>query len=263
MNKNIKLASWNVNSLKVRLEQVKSLLVEEDLDILALQETKLIDAEFPNYIFQEMGYVVSFSGQKTYNGVAIISRKGLNDINTEIPLFADPQRRLIAATIGNLRLINLYVPNGSSLESDKYIYKLNWLENITQYIEEQLSIYPKLAVVGDFNIAPEDCDVHDIQEWQNDVLVSQPERLALQRILALNLFDSFRKFTIKEKHFSWWDYRAASFRRDRGLRIDLILLSKPLLAICTESKINREYRKKERSSDHAPVITTLDNTALE
>lgn len=257
MSKSIKLASWNVNSLKVRLEQVKSLLQEEDLDILSLQETKLTDENFPLNDFQEMGYEVTFSGQKTYNGVAIISRKSLADINTEIPLFTDPQRRLLAATIGDLRLINLYVPNGSSPESDKYTYKLSWLESITKYIAEQISIYPKLAVVGDFNIAPEDCDVHDIQAWQNDVLVSEPERDAFQKILDLKLFDSFRKLTPEEIQFSWWDYRAASFRRNRGLRIDLILLSQPLLDVCSKSVINREYRKKERPSDHAPVIVTL------
>lgn len=259
MSKKINLASWNVNSLKVRIEQVKSLLDEENLDILALQETKLVDADFPEAEFNDLGYKVSFSGQKTYNGVAIISRREMHDIETEIPNFSDPQRRLIAATIGELRLINLYVPNGSTPESDKYTYKLSWLANITNYIQQQLSIYPKLAVVGDFNIAPEDNDVHDIQEWQGSVLVSKPERDAFQKLISLNLNDSFRKFTPDDKEFSWWDYRAANFRRNRGLRIDLILLSNALQEVCTSSVIQREYRKKERPSDHAPVIVSIES----
>lgn len=259
MNNKINLASWNVNSLKVRLEQVKSLLKEENLDILAIQETKLVDADFPETEFSELGYNVSFSGQKTYNGVAILSRTEIQDIETEIPNFADPQRRLIAATIGDIRLINLYVPNGSAPDSDKYIYKLSWLESITNFIQQQLSIYPKVAVVGDFNIAPEDNDVHDIEEWRDSILVSQPERDAFQKLIALNLNDSFRKFTPHEKEFSWWDYRAASFRRNRGLRIDLILLSNALQELCTSSFIQREYRKKERPSDHAPVIVSIES----
>lgn len=255
----INLASWNVNSLKVRLEQVKSLLTEENLDILALQETKLVDAHFPIDEFTNLGYKVSFSGQKTYNGVAIISREEILNVETEIPNFADPQRRLLAATIGDLRVINLYVPNGSAPDSDKYTYKLSWLESITSYIKQQLSIYPKLAVVGDFNIAPEDNDVHDIKEWQDSVLVSKPERDAFQKLIDLNLIDSFREFTPQEKAFSWWDYRAASFRRNRGLRIDLILLSNALQEVCTSSIIQREYRKKERPSDHAPVIVSIES----
>lgn len=257
MNKQIKIGSWNVNSLKVRLDQVQDLLKEENLDILSLQETKVIDDDFPKSIFTEMGYHVCFSGQKTYNGVAIISKDPQLNIEYEIPTFKDPQKRLIAASIGNLRIINLYVPNGNSVDSDKYLYKLDWLKNITIYLQEQLSKHPNLVVVGDFNIAPEDRDVHDIKEWENCVLVSGPERDSLKNIMNLNLHDSFRKFNDTHNQFSWWDYRAASFRRNRGLRIDLILLSNSLIKNCLKSEINIEYRKHERPSDHAPVITVL------
>ncbi len=259
MNNNIKIASWNVNSLKVRLEQVQLFLAEENINILALQETKITDNDFPVSAFTEMGYHVCFSGQKTYNGVAIISKQPLTNIDNEIPNFSDPQKRIISASIGDLRIIDLYVPNGSSIESDKYKYKLNWLDNITNYLKDQLTKYPNLVVLGDFNIAPEDRDVHDIKEWEGGVLVSLPERNALKDIMSLNLYDSFRKFNQENNQFSWWDYRAASFRRNRGLRIDLILLSEPLLTRCVTSKINIEYRKKERPSDHAPVIVEISN----
>jgi len=259
MNNKIKIASWNVNSLKVRLSQVQDLLLEENLDILSLQETKVIDQEFPHETFTKMGYHICFSGQKTYNGVAIISKKPLTDIENTIPNFEDPQKRLIAASIGDLRIVNLYVPNGSSLDSDKYTYKLDWLKNIAIYLESQLIAHPNLVVLGDFNIAPEDKDVHDIKEWENCVLVSAPERDALKNIFGLNLHDSFRKFNQEDSQFSWWDYRAAGFRRNRGLRIDLILLSESLLKRCSNSEINVKYRKAERPSDHAPVIVTLDS----
>lgn len=257
MNTQIKIASWNVNSLKIRLEQVQALLIEENLDILCLQETKIIDTDFPKEVFESMGYYVEFSGQKTYNGVAIISKQPQKSLETVIPNFPDEQKRLIAACIDDLRIINLYVPNGGALDSDKYIYKLNWLKSVTNYLQDQLKIHQNLIVLGDFNIAPEDIDVHDIKEWEGSVLVSQAEREALQHILNLNLHDSFRTLNQNITQFSWWDYRAASFRRNRGLRIDLILLSQPLMTRCTNSTINVEYRKKERPSDHAPVIVTI------
>ena len=257
MNKQIKIASWNVNSLKMRLEQVKSLLIDEDLDILSLQETKTIDADFPKDIFTELGYNVSFSGQKAYNGVAIISKDPQDNIESQIPNFEDPQKRLLAVSINDLRIINLYVPNGSSTESDKYLYKLNWLKNITCYLQDQLIKYPNLIVLGDFNIAPEDIDVHDIKEWDGCVLVSAPERDALKTIMNLSLHDSFRKLNPSDNKYSWWDYRAASFRRNRGLRIDLVLVSNSILKRLTKSEIIKEYRKNEKPSDHAPAIITL------
>lgn len=257
----LKLASWNVNSLKIRLEQVLNWLETSAVDILALQETKLTDEYFPSQAFNERGYHVVYAGQKAYNGVAIISRQPLTEVMTDIPEFADPQRRILAATIGELRLINLYVPNGSEINSEKYSYKLGWLDKVTQFIRLQLALYPKLAVVGDFNIAPEDIDVHDPLEWKDCVLVSPPERQAFSALLDLGLIDSFRSFPQEEQSFSWWDYRAAGFRRNRGLRIDHILLTKALNAVCKESRIDKEPRKWERPSDHAPVWVSLESKA--
>ena len=248
-----KLASWNVNSLKVRLEQVLAWLDSSEVDILALQEIKMTDDQFPVEAFTSRGFHVVFSGQKTYNGVAIISRQPISDVVTDIPNLNDPQRRILAATIGDVRLINLYVPNGAAVGSDKYDYKLTWLPHVTEFIQQQLIQYPRMAVVGDFNIAPEDKDVHDPKEWEGCILVSPLERQALNKLLALGLHDSFRNFPQEEQQFSWWDYRAAGFRRNRGLRIDLILLSDALNADCKSSAIDKEPRRDERPSDHAPV----------
>ncbi|WP_058535813.1 exodeoxyribonuclease III [Legionella saoudiensis] len=254
----LKLASWNVNSLKIRLDQVLTWLSSSQVDVLAIQETKLIDENFPQSSFTEMGYHVVYSGQKTYNGVAIISRYPISDVITDIPDLDDPQRRILAVTVAGLRLINLYVPNGSELTSDKYEYKLNWLQKVTAFIQQQLSAYPQVAVVGDFNIAPEDRDVHDPVEWEGSVLVSAPERDAFIGLLQLGLYDSFRNFEQPEKTFSWWDYRAAGFRRNRGLRIDHVLLNSALNALCRSSNIDVEPRKAERPSDHAPVWVELE-----
>ncbi len=253
-----KLASWNVNSLKVRLEQVLEWIESSQVDVLALQETKLLDENFPAAAFTDRGYHVIFSGQKTYNGVAIVSRYPLTEVITDIPGLEDPQRRILAATVAGIRLIDLYVPNGAELISDKYQYKLSWLEKITAFIQQQLLIYPKLAVVGDFNIAPEDRDVHDPAEWVGCVLVSPAERKAFVDILCLGLHDSFRNFEQEENIFSWWDYRAAGFRRNRGLRIDHVLLSDQLNILCRQSGIDKEPRKVERPSDHAPVWVELE-----
>ncbi len=252
-----KLASWNVNSLKVRLEQVLLWLESSCVDVLALQETKMTDDQFPLNAFIERGFHVAFSGQKTYNGVAIISRYPIQDVVMDIPDLKDPQRRILAATIGDIRLINLYVPNGATVSSDKYEYKLSWLPHVTTFIKNQLGQYPELAVVGDFNIAPEDRDVHDPIAWEGSVLVSPLERQAFNELLALGLFDSFRNFPQEDELFSWWDYRAAGFRRNRGLRIDLILLSEALNKQCVVSAIDIEPRRAELPSDHAPVWVEL------
>lgn len=254
----LKLASWNVNSLKIRLEQVLQWLDSTQVDILALQETKLIDENFPAQLFQERGFHVVFSGQKTYNGVAIISKYPIENVVTDIPDLVDPQRRILAATIAGIRLINLYIPNGAAVGTDKYEYKLMWLEKVIAFIKQQLSEYPKLSVVGDFNIAPEDRDVHAPEEWNGCVLVSPQERQAFASCIALGLKDSFRNFEQAPQLFSWWDYRAAAFRRNRGLRIDHILLSDALTAQCIESCIDVEPRRAERPSDHAPVWVTLN-----
>lgn len=253
----IKLASWNVNSLKVRLDQVLAWLKSSETDILAMQETKLIDEQFPIGAFQECGYHVVFAGQKTYNGVAIVSRQPIEDVMNEVPALNDPQRRILAVTIGGIRLINLYVPNGSEVGSLKYQYKLGWLQTVTEFIKQQLSNYPKLAVVGDFNIAPEDQDVHNPKEWEGSVLVSPLERKAFAAWIELGLKDSFRCINPNAQEYSWWDYRAGSFRRNRGLRIDHILLSNHLHTRCLESQIDIEPRRAERPSDHAPVWVRL------
>lgn len=254
----IKLASWNVNSLTIRLDQVLNWLETSDIDVLALQETKLVDERFPKDIFTERGYHVIYSGQKSYNGVAIISRYPITDVLMTIPNLEDPQRRILAATVHNFRLVNLYVPNGSTVDSDKYQYKLMWLQKISAFIKSELENFPKLAVVGDFNIAPEDRDVHDPVDWLGSVLVSPLERQAFQELLSLGLIDSFRHFPQEENSFSWWDYRAACFRRNRGLRIDHILLSEELKLLCRGSKIDKIPRKWERPSDHAPVWVELE-----
>lgn len=248
-----KLASWNVNSLKVRLDQVLEWLETSGVDVLALQETKLTDENFPVNAFVDRGYHVVFKGQKTYNGVAVISRFPIENVVTEVANLDDPQRRILAVTISGIRIINLYVPNGSEPASDKYQYKLDWLEKVTAFIKDEVSNHPKVAVVGDFNIAPADRDVHNPAEWVGQVLVSPPEREAFFQILSLGLVDSFRNFEQEPESFSWWDYRAAGFRRNRGLRIDHILLSHELNKTCSEAGIDIEPRRAERPSDHAPV----------
>ncbi len=255
----IRLASWNVNSLKVRLEHILTWLDSSGVDVLALQETKLIDEHFPLNVFNELGYHAIYAGQKSYNGVAIISRYPMSNTLYEIPGLEDFQRRVLVTNIGDLRLINLYVPNGSQVDSEKYFYKLDWIKKVTAFITEQMKSHPLLAVVGDFNIAPEDIDVHNPAEWEGCVLVSPPERQAFRDLLALGLIDSVRQFLQEEQLFSWWDYRAANFRRNRGVRIDHILLSNALNAVCIQSKIDKDPRKWERPSDHAPVWVELQH----
>lgn len=252
-----KIASWNVNSLTVRLDQVITWLVSSEIDILALQETKVTDDKFPIQVFLDLGFHVAFSGQKTYNGVAIISRLPIEDVMMDVATWSDPQRRILAATIGNIRLINLYVPNGAAVNSDKYHYKLTWLKHVTAFIKQQCTEFPCVAVVGDFNIAPDDRDVHDPHEWEGSVLVSPLEREAFATLLTLGLNDSFRNGVQEAELFSWWDYRAAAFRRNRGARIDHILLSDTLNKQCLGSYIDKTPRKSERPSDHAPVWVAL------
>ena len=255
----MKLASWNVNSLKVRLPQLLEWLEAKQPDVVCLQETKLEDANFPQAEIEAAGYQVAFSGQKTYNGVAILSRGDLDDVVCNNPHFPDPQKRLIAATIDGIRVISAYVPNGQAVGSDKYDYKLSWLAALERWIAEQLVSHPKLALAGDFNIAPDDRDVHNPDAWTGQILCSEPERTAFQRLQALGLQDSFRLFEQPEKSFSWWDYRMLGFQKNQGLRIDHILLSAPLAARCTAAGIDREMRKRERPSDHAPVSATLSD----
>jgi exodeoxyribonuclease-3 len=250
----VKIASWNVNSLKVRLPQVLSWLESRQPDVLALQETKLTDENFPVEALKAVGYQVAFSGQKTYNGVALLARSEIIDTVTDPAGLEDAQRRILAGTVNGVRIVNLYVVNGEAVDSEKYAYKLDWLRRVHVWLKVELAAHPRMVVLGDFNIAPDDRDVHDPEAWRGEVLCSEPERDALRRMLDLGFADCFRLRVQPEQQFSWFDYRAASFRRNRGLRIDLILASASLLQQCRHSSIDLEPRGWERPSDHAPVI---------
>ncbi len=251
----MKLTTWNVNSLKVRLPHLLEWLVTNPVDVVCLQETKQQDADFPQAELNAAGYHSAFSGQKTYNGVAILSRDPLSEVQYGIPNFDDEQKRVIAATINGVRVVCVYIPNGQEVGSDKFQYKLKWLAALNGWLAEQLTIYPKLALLGDYNIAPEDRDVYDPVAWQGSVLVSEPERNAFQSLLHLGLRDAFRLFEQAEKSYSWWDYRMMAFRRNMGLRIDHILISQALQ--CTACRIDKAPRKLERPSDHTPVIAEI------
>jgi len=247
----MKIVTWNVNSLKIRLQQVQDWLQENQPDVLCLQETKTEDKNFPLEEIQQAGYQVVYSGQKTYNGVAIISKHPLTDVQHGIPDYADEQKRVLAATVQGVRIVCAYIPNGQSVDSDKYQYKLGWLQALHNWLKTDMQRYPKLALLGDYNIAPEDRDVHDPAAWVGNVLVSEPERAAFKGLQQLGLRDAFRLFEQPEKSFSWWDYRMMGFRRNHGLRIDHILISDGLS--CSACGIDKAPRKLERPSDHTPV----------
>jgi exodeoxyribonuclease III len=251
------IATWNVNSLRVRGEQLHEWLRTHAPDVVGLQETKMQDPDFPQAAFTAAGYHTAFSGQKTYNGVALLSRHPMTDVVRDIPGFDDPPRRVLAATIAGFRVINLYVPNGQAPGSEKFAYKLRWLEALTRWLKAEAETHPGLVVMGDFNVAPEDRDVHDPAAWVGCVHVSPEERAALARITDLQLVDAFRHFEQPEKSFSWWDYRQGGFRRNNGLRIDLILVHRQLLPRLTRCHIDVEPRRAERASDHTPVIATF------
>ncbi|RJQ47494.1 MAG: exodeoxyribonuclease III [Gammaproteobacteria bacterium] len=252
--KPFKAATWNVNSLRVRLPHVLAWLQTEQPDILALQETKLTDDDFPLSEIHDVGYQAVYSGQKTYNGVALLSRARPGEVQNNIPGLEDEQRRFLAADYDGLRVINLYVPNGASVGSDKYQYKLAWLEKVSTYLQAQLAAHERLLVLGDFNIAPQDLDVHDPKLWEGQVLVSEPERAAFRALLNMGLVDTLRLFEPGGGVYTWWDYRAGAFRRNHGLRIDHILLSPALRALCASCRVDKAPRKLERPSDHAPVV---------
>lgn len=254
----LKIASWNVNSLKVRLEQVLDWLEQSQTDVLAIQETKMEDSQFPKELIEEAGFEVVFSGQKTYNGVAIISRLPISQTLAGFPNFVDEQKRVLAASISGIRVINFYIPNGQSVGSSKYEYKLNWLNAMQEFIQQQIKEFGQVVVLGDFNIAPQDIDVHDPKQWEGQVLVSPEERLAFQKLLRQGLVDSLRLHHHQDNLYSWWDYRAAAFRRQMGLRIDHILISDNLSQQCVASGIDVKPRTHERPSDHTPVWLTLN-----
>lgn len=254
----MKIASWNVNSLNVRLPHVLAWCDVAQPDILGLQETKLPDERFPAQALAEAGYRSVFSGQKTYNGVAILSRDEARDPVTDIAGLEDPQRRILAATVGDVRVVNLYVVNGAEVGSEKFDYKLHWLDCVTQWLAREMEQHRNVVVMGDFNIAPDDRDVYDPEAWHEKILCSTPEREALQKIMGLGLQDTFRLFEQEERTWSWWDYRMNMFRRKLGLRIDLVLASAALAGKCTASYIDIEPRRQERPSDHAPAIAEFD-----
>ncbi|MSP97257.1 MAG: exodeoxyribonuclease III [Betaproteobacteria bacterium] len=253
------LATWNVNSLKVRLPHLLDWLARQQPDVVCLQETKTEDAKFPLAQLQAAGYQVAYSGQKTYNGVAILSRTAAADVQTGIPGFADEQKRVLAVTVKGVRVVCAYVPNGQSVDSEKYTYKLAWLAAFERWLAEELKRHADLAVLGDYNIAPADADVHDPKAWEGQVLCSDKERAAFQGLIDLGLKDSFRLFPQEERSYSWWDYRMNAFRRKMGMRIDHILLSAPLAGVCKRCLIDTEPRRLERPSDHAPVLAEVSH----
>jgi exodeoxyribonuclease-3 len=258
----MKLATWNVNSLNVRLPQVLDWLAANPVDALCLQELKLADDKFPLQAFTEVGYAAAWAGQKTYNGVAILSREpGIAHVRN-IPGHEDEQQRVIAVTLpspaGDVRVICAYCPNGQALDSDKYGYKLRWFGALRDWLKEEIAAHPRLAILGDYNVAPADEDVHNPEKWVGQVLVSEPERSAFRALLDLGLADSFRLFEQPPKSFSWWDYRQFGFKRNAGLRIDHILLTDSLKAACTACVIDKGPRGNTQPSDHAPVVATLD-----
>jgi len=257
----LSVATWNVNSLKVRLPHLLDWLREHAADVVCLQETKLTDDRFPVDELKAAGYRSVFAGQKTYNGVAILLRESntgaMSDVQVNLPNLADEQKRLLAISLDGLRIVNGYFPNGQAVGSEKFGYKLNWLAALTDWLRGELARHEQLLLAGDFNIAPEPRDVHDPALWEGQVLFSEPERAAFRALLDLGLKDSFRLFEQPERSYTWWDYRNLAFRRKMGLRIDHILLSAPLAARCSACSIDIEPRRREQPSDHAPVVATL------
>ena len=254
----MKLATWNVNSLAVRLPQVRDWLALHQPDVLCLQETKLTDDKFPRAEFKALGYCAEWHGQKTYNGVALLSRVAAADVVKNIPDFDDPQARVIAGTVRGVRVIGAYMPNGQAPDSDKFVYKMRWLEALRAWVALEAAQHARVVLVGDYNIAPEDRDVHDPVLWAGQILCTPQERAHFQALLGLGLHDAFRLFEQPPKSWSWWDYRNLAFRKNQGLRIDHILVTDALKPCVTACVIDKLPRKNERPSDHAPVMVTLD-----
>ncbi len=254
----MKLATWNVNSLAVRLPQLLDWLSANPVDAIVLQETKLTDDKFPAQAINDAGYQVHWFGQKTYNGVALLSREPATDIVRNIMGYADEQARVIAGTVGGVRVIGAYFPNGQAPDSDKFTYKMAWLDGLRAWIVEELKQHPNLVLMGDFNIAPEDQDVHDPVAWAGQIHCTPQEREHFKALIGIGLTDAFRLFEQAPKSWSWWDYRNLAFRKNQGLRIDHILVSQALKPRVTACVIDKLPRKNERPSDHAPVIVTID-----
>jgi exodeoxyribonuclease-3 len=251
----MKVATWNVNSIAARLPLALKWIESERPDVLCLQEIKCIDEKFPRQAFAELGYEAETFGQPTYNGVAILSREPCESVQRGFPGDGpDAQSRLIAATVDRVRVINVYVPNGGEISSDKYAFKLDWMQRLRGFLDSACDKDSQVLLCGDFNVAPQDIDVHDPEQWRGQVLFSEPERAALEKIRQWGLIDAFRLHNSQDKQYSWWDYRAAAFRRNAGLRIDHIFVTEPLAARCSSSRIDKEPRRWERPSDHAPVI---------
>jgi exodeoxyribonuclease III len=253
----MKLATWNVNSLAVRLPQVLDWLAANPMDAIVLQETKLTDDKFPAAEIEAAGYRVAWFGQKTYNGVAMLSRGEATQVQKNIPGLADEQARVIAGTLGTLRVIGAYFPNGQAPDSDKFQYKMRWLGALREWLRTELEAHPRLVLMGDFNVAPEDRDVHDPVAWAGQIHCTPEEREHFRALVGLGLVDAFRLFEQPPKSWSWWDYRNLAFRKNQGLRIDHILVSDALKGKVRACVIDKLPRKNERPSDHAPVIVEL------
>jgi exodeoxyribonuclease III len=250
----VKLATWNVNSIRARLSHVLDWLAANSPDLLCLQETKVVDADFPREPLRAAGYQVTHVGQKSYNGVATITRVPPVDVDGAPPGLDGDQKRVLAVTVNSVRVVNVYVPNGERVGSDKYDFKLRWLEALRRYVSRELQRYDLLVLAGDFNVAPEDRDVYDPRLWRNQVLFSEPERAALRGITGTGLIDVFRRFDQRPASYTWWDYRQGAFRRNLGLRIDHVFCSRTLAARCVRCSIDRVPRQLDHASDHAPVL---------
>ncbi|MCP5284492.1 MAG: exodeoxyribonuclease III [Burkholderiaceae bacterium] len=253
----MKFATWNVNSLGVRLPQVLDWLAANPVDALVLQETKLTDDKFPQADFAAVGYAAQWHGQKTYNGVALLSRAPALEVVRNIPGFDDEQARVIAGTVDGVRCIGGYFPNGQAPDSDKFVYKMRWLDALHDWVQAEMAAHPQLVLMGDFNVAPEDRDVYDPVAWAGQIHCTPEERAQFQRLIGLGLTDAFRLFEQPPKSWSWWDYRNLAFRKNQGLRIDHILVSPALTPRVAACSIDKLPRKNERPSDHAPVVVEL------
>lgn len=260
----MKIATWNVNSLRVRLDNCLDWLNSNQPDLLCLQELKLSDQDFPVEALEEIGYQSAFTGQKTYNGVAVLSKQPLQNIVTDVPGMTDPQRRYISGDypINNkgslLRIVNVYVPNGQALDSDKFIYKRDWFAHLQVSMRSHLKERSNVVLVGDFNITPSDHDVHAPEKWRGKIHCSDIERLMLQKLMAEGLYDTYRLFDTQNDRFSWWDYRSNAYDRNEGLRIDLIFSSSAMLNVASSCDIDESPRKLERPSDHTPVVAEFN-----